>query len=159
MSNIIVSFPKVEKVNEDFTYSDLHLDLKLNQLITNESEKQTQQVDIQADYDFAAIRNSLVNLFLTSPGDKILNPEFGMDLRNFLFDPVTETIASSISDTILTAVTRFEPRVTITKLTVKPDEDNQQYIINMYVNIPLLQINDYILNLYLNSTGYVTFAN
>ena len=85
MANVNIVFPKVEKVNDNFTYSDLHLDLQVQQLVTNESAKLTQQQDIVADFDLGAIRNSIINIFLTSPGDKLLNPEFGIDLRDYLF--------------------------------------------------------------------------
>ena len=158
MANVNIAFPKVEKVNENFTFSDLHLDLQINQLVTNESAKNTQQQDIVADYDLGAIRNSIINIFLTSPGDKLLNPEFGIDLRDFLFLGVTDTIAASIYDVIFNNITRFEPRIVLNNLQVIPDYDNQQYTINMSIGVPFLRVDEYILNLYLNSQGYVVFA-
>lgn len=158
MANVNIVFPKVEKVNENFTYSDLHLDLQVQQLVTNESAKLVQQQDIVADFDLGAIRNSIVNIFLTSPGDKLLNPEFGIDLRDYLFFGVTDTIAASIYDDIYNNITRFEPRIVLSKLQVIPDYDNQQYTINMSISVPLLRVDEYILNLYLNSEGYVVFA-
>jgi phage baseplate assembly protein W len=158
MANVNIVFPKVVKVNENFTYSDLHLDLQIKQLITNESAKLTQQQDIVADFDLGAIRNSIINIFLTSPGDKLLNPEFGIDLRDYLFLSVSDTVASSIYDDIYNNITRFEPRITLNKLQVIPDYNNQQYTINMSISVPLLRVNEYILNLYLNSEGYVVFA-
>lgn len=158
MANVNIVFPKVERVNENFTYSDLHLDLQMQQLVTNESAKIPQQQDVAADYDLGAIRNSIINIFLTSPGDKLLNPEFGIDLRDYLFLSVSDTVASSIYDDIYNNITRFEPRIVLDKLQVIPDYDNQQYTINMSISVPLLRVNEYILNLYLNSEGYVVFA-
>jgi phage baseplate assembly protein W len=158
MANVNIVFPKVEQVNTNFTYSDLHLDLQMQQLVTNESAKRMQQQDVAADYDLGAIRNSIINIFLTSPGDKLLNPEFGIDLRDYLFLSVSDTVASSIYDNIYNNITRFEPRIVLDKLQVIPDYDNQQYTINMSISIPSLRVNEYILNLYLNSEGYVAFA-
>jgi len=158
MANVNIVFPKVEQVNTNFTYSDLHLDLQMQQLVTNESAKRMQQQDVAADYDLGAIRNSIINIFLTSPGDKLLNPEFGIDLRDYLFLSVSDTVASSIYDDIYNNITRFEPRIVLDKLRVIPDYDNQQYTINMSISIPSLRVNEYILNLYLNSEGYVAFA-
>lgn len=158
MANVNIMFPKVVKVDQNYTYSDLHLDLQINQLVTNESAKLTQQQDIVADFDLGAIRNSIVNIFLTSPGDKLLNPEFGIDLRDYLFLSVSDTVASSIYDDIYNNITRFEPRITLNKLQVIPDYNNQQYTINMSISVPLLRVDEYILNLYLNSEGYVVFA-
>lgn len=158
MPNVNITFPKVTKVNQNFTYSDLHLDLTTQQLITNESAKVSQQRDITVDYDLGAIRNSIVNLFLTSPGDKILNPLFGMDLRDYLFMPTSVTVAQLIKDTIVNNITVWEPRVSLTSVDVIPDFDNQQYTINMYIGIPFLQINEFILSGYINSQGYAVFA-
>ncbi len=159
MGNVNIIFPKINKVNNAFTFSDLHLDLSLQQLITNEAAKETQQQDIEADYDLGAIRNSIVNLFLTSPGDKILNPEFGMDLRDYLFMPTSESVASLIKNTIERNITVFEPRVTINALQVIPDYDNQQYTINMTVGVPFLQNTAQLnLSVNINSQGYATFT-
>ena len=158
MPNVNITFPKVTKVNQNFTYSDLHLDLTTQQLVTNESAKVSQQRDITVDYDIGAIRNSIVNLFLTSPGDKLLNPLFGMDLRDFLFMPTSVTVAQLIKDRIVSNITVWEPRVSLTSVDVIPDFDNQQYTINMYIGIPFLQINEFILSGYINSQGYAVFA-
>lgn len=158
MANVNIVFPKIDRASQNFTYSDLHLDLQVNQLVTNQVQKLTQQVDLTVDYDLGAIRNSIINIFTTSPGDKILNPEFGIDLRDYLFLPVAETVALSIYSDIFDNITRFEPRIVLNKLEVKPDYDNQQYTINMSISVPSIQVNDYILNLYLNSEGYVVFA-
>ena len=158
MPNVNITFPKVTKVNQNFTYSDLHLDLTTQQLVTNESAKVSQQRDITVDYDIGAIRNSIVNLFLTSPGDKLLNPLFGMDLRDFLFMPTSVTVAQLIKDRIVSNITIWEPRVSLTSVDVIPDFDNQQYTINMYIGIPFLQINEFILSGYINSQGYAVFA-
>jgi hypothetical protein len=158
MANVNIAFPKVEKVNNNFTFSDLHLDLQINQLVTNEAAKKVQQQDIVADYDLGAIRNSIINIFLTSPGDKLLNPVFGIDLRDYLFEGVTDTIALSIYNDIYNNITRFEPRITLNNLQVIPDYNNHQYTINMSIGVPFLRVDEYILNLYLNSQGYVVFA-
>lgn len=158
MANVNIVFPKTNKTNDAYTYADLHLDLELQQLVTNEAAKNTQQQDIVADYDLGAIRNSIVNLFLTSPGDKILNPEFGMDLRDYLFMPTSESVAGLINDTISRNINVFEPRVVLQRLNVVPDYDNQQYTINMTVVVPFLQNSTLNLSGTINSQGYATFT-
>ena len=157
VANVNIFFPKTNKVNDAYTYSDLHMDLSLQQLITNESAKASQQQDIAADYDLGAIRNSIVNLFLTSPGDKILNPAFGMDLRDYLFMPASNSVAGLIKDVILRNINVFEPRITLQQLDIVPDYDNQQYTINMIINVPFLQNATLNLSGSINSQGYATF--
>lgn len=157
MANVNIVFPKTVKVNNAYTYADLHLDLTLQQLITNEAAKNPQQQDVMADYDLGAIRNSIVNLFLTSPGDKILNPEFGMDLRDYLFMPTSTSVAALINDAITRNITYFEPRVELQSLQIIPDYNNQQYTINMTVVVPFLQNAQLNLSGTINSQGYATF--
>ena len=36
------------------------------------------------------IKSNLVNLLLTTRGERIMNPLFGTDLRNFLFEGITD---------------------------------------------------------------------
>ena len=158
MPNLNIIFPKVSKTNSAYTYADLHLDLNLQQLVTNEAAKKAQQVDISGDYDLGAIRNSLVNLFLTRPGDKILNPAFGLDLREFLFMPVSETVALLIKKAIAENIRIFETRITLQQLEVESDYDNQQYTINITVTIPSLQNKSLNLSGSINSQGYITFT-
>jgi phage baseplate assembly protein W len=157
VANVNIVFPKTNKASSAYTYADIHLDLELQQLVTNEAAKNTQQQDIAADYDLGAIRNSIVNLFLTSPGDKILNPEFGMDLRDYLFMPTSDSVAGLIRDVISRNITTFEPRIAMQQLEVIPDYDNQQYTINMTVQVPFLQNSTLNLSGSINSQGYATF--
>lgn len=156
MSNIKVNLPKIRK-SSVFTYADLHLDLLTNRPVSDAFNARPQHEDLQADFDIAAVRTSIINLFLTAPGEKILNPAYGMDLRVYLFEPVSVTIAGVISDVITTNVRIYEPRVQLTKLEVIPDPENQQYTINMFMNIPLLRVNQFIIKTHLNSQGYAVF--
>lgn len=157
MSNVNIVFPKKVQTNNSYTYADIHLDLAVQQLVTNEACKTPQQYDISADYDLGAIRNSIINLFLTSPGEKILNPEFGMDLRTYLFMPVSISVASLMRDTIIRNITVFEPRITIQSIQIIPEYDNQQYTLNITVIIPFLENAKLNLSGSINSQGYVTF--
>lgn len=156
MPSINVKFPELPRVNNNFTYADIHLDLELDQLVTNEVNKVSQVSDVKADYDVGAIRNGIINFFTTIPGDKVLNPEFGIDLRQFLFYPLSETVAFSISQQIRYNITTFDSRLTITALEVIPMYDNLEYIINISLQIPSLSSDTLDLKLNLNSSGYVT---
>ena len=103
----------VDKISPDFTYVDIHLDLKENVLLTGGGTPSPKGKDIKVDFDEGAIRNSLINIFNTIPGERFLIPEFGANLRKYLFKPVTESIANQIGRTVLNAIERWEPRVTV----------------------------------------------
>ena len=88
--------------------------------------------------DELAIKNSLVNLFNTTPGEKILNPEFGLNLKRFLFEPLTDLTARIIGETIYEGISKYEPRVRIINIGVIKDIDNQQFDITISIAIPKL---------------------
>ena len=46
----------------------------------------------------------LKNLILTSPGEKISNPTYGVGARRFLFEPLTEGLMNLIAQEIATAI-------------------------------------------------------
>jgi phage baseplate assembly protein W len=52
---------------------------------------------------------------LTSPGERIMNPNFGVGLRNFLFEPKDSAIPA-IRQRIKGQVTRYMPFIKINKL-------------------------------------------
>ena len=79
--------------------------------------------DLNVSLDIAAVKNSVSNILSTKKGEKILNPEFGLRIQDFLFEPVTDATATAISNEILNAVTLFEPRVQIVQLQVIPYPD------------------------------------
>jgi len=123
------------KTSSDFTYTDLKVDLELDFTKNNEFLKRKEIKDLKIDYDYAAVRNSIFNLFTTVPGQKLLNPAFGLNLPRYLFFTVSESTAYSIGNEILAGITAYEPRVAIRKINVQADETNQQYIINLILTM------------------------
>jgi phage baseplate assembly protein W len=142
--NIIVATIKLQTLSKPaitsspFTYSDLHLDLRYQYLINNELNRLPEVKDIAVDYDLAAIKNSIINLFTTIPGQKILNPFFGLNLVQFIFEPCDEYTAQLIGQQIQAGITTFEPRVILTKIQVIANPDQQNYQITLVINIPTL---------------------
>ena len=62
---------------QQFIYSDLALDLAIDQKVTPGYKPGTvPKNDIKASKDYNAIRNSLTNLFNTLPGQRFLFPDY-----------------------------------------------------------------------------------
>jgi phage baseplate assembly protein W len=95
--------------------------------------------DVQADYDEAAIKNSLVNLFNTLPGQNLLNPEYGLNLNQYIFLPASQTVANLIGQNILKQIGIYEPRVRVKNVNVDVNPDEQLYTITL--SILILPIN------------------
>lgn len=156
MGNVkITTLPKAREYTRDFAYADLHLDIKTSFTNKNEVYAINEQKDLVVDYDLQAIKNSIVNIFTTSPGEKILNPTFGLDLRDYLFEPVSEAIAIQISSAILNGFIRQEPRITfLQRPTVLPNPDEQSYTIRMLISVPFLEISEFLFQGLLNFEGF-----
>jgi phage baseplate assembly protein W len=151
---VIQGLPEATNANLPYTYADLHLDLREKYLINNPLNQRPEINDIMVDYDVDALKNSLLNLFSTSPGDKILSPEFGLDLRQYIFEPITRERAFDLQRTIYSGITRFEPRIVVKQVVVVPDFDNMEYNISIYYAVPTLNITNARLAGSLNKNGY-----
>jgi phage baseplate assembly protein W len=136
------------------TYKDLLLDLKVDYTKNLQLLKRREVKDIQISEDIGAVKNSLFNLFTTMPGQKILNPVYGLNLTQYLFVPVSQSQARVIGEAILKGVQKYEPRVTIKKLNIEVDEDNNQYNIFMLISVPTLNITGISLKGVLSESGY-----
>lgn len=140
-----ITISKVTGVNNNTisqgVYKDIHYPLSENMLPEEESlYGKVTRTDLQTSTDEQAVMNSIKNIFTTTPGEKVLNPEFGINLTQWLFEPASEFTAREIGEAIQTGIKKFEPRVQLTRVSVIVDEDNNQYIIKLAIQIPSLNI-------------------
>lgn len=135
-------------------YKDLKLDLTKNYTQNTELLKNKEIKDITLSEDVDAIKNSLFNLFNTMPGQKILNPIYGLNLMQYLFTGITEANARALGEAISFGIKKFEPRITLVKLNIDTDYDNNQYGITMAINIPTLKNKTISLKGILSESGY-----
>jgi phage baseplate assembly protein W len=151
------------KSNKGYTYNDLHLDFTPvyynppygSYTQHDELQHGNEIVDIVADYDLGAIANSLKNLFTTIPGQKILNPLFGLNLMQYVFEACDQDMANIIGNEIVRGVTTFEPRVSLTNVTVIAQPDLQQYNITISFTVPTIGTTSFSLNGTLSTSGFV----
>jgi phage baseplate assembly protein W len=136
------------------TYTDLRLDLKLNYTYDPRLESKDIIKDIEASYDIEAITNSLQFLFTTIPGQKILNPVYGLNLLQFLFTGITEDNARAMGEIIYRGILKYEPRVDVKKVYVFPDPENQTYEIGLKLDVPTLNIEGLPLKGVLSESGF-----
>tara|TARA_R110002051_G_scaffold184845_1_gene254072 strand:+ start:5 stop:493 length:489 start_codon:yes stop_codon:yes gene_type:complete len=137
-----------------YLYKDLFLDLEPEVYYNKQLNKNVILKDVQGSYDLQAIKNSIINIFLTSPGQKILNPEFGLDLRRYLFEPVNSSTAYEIKYDINTKLPEQEPRIRLLNVDVDAIIDAQEYYVAMQIDIPSLNAYGITLKSLLNSNGY-----
>ena len=74
-----------------------------------------------------AIARAVRNIVLTSPGEKLFDPDFGSSVSEILFENVDEISAVSIQDEIRNCLNNYEPRVDLVNVDVNPNFDENQF--------------------------------
>jgi phage baseplate assembly protein W len=69
------------------------------------------------------IKANLINLLLTNKGERVMNPEFGADLRKSLFEGITDSNNELIKIKITNAINTFIPEVILVDIVVEPNAD------------------------------------
>ena len=122
-----------------FSYADLKLDIDLNSHIpSTPTGVGKNPIDFRLSYDENAIFNSIKNIFNTRKGQKILNPTFGLDLEQFLFDNISRDNADMIGKTLYEELPIHEPRITVESVNVIARPDDNEYEITITIVIPSL---------------------
>lgn len=121
---------------QDALFVDLRLDFKTKHVFSKVLGLHQESNDILMDYNESAIKNSLINLFNTRPGQRFLFPEYGLDLNEYIFEEVTEALARVIGQRITQAIYDFEPRVKLIKCIVVAEPDNNLYDITVVIEMP-----------------------
>ena len=137
-----------------FTYADVQVDFKFDNTQQAALYSNLKNKDLVGDYNLGAIRNSIINIFTTFPGDKILTPTFGLNLNQFLFDPCSTDTAQLIGDEIKNQLVRQEPRIVVNKVRVVAQPSQSQYDITLNIAVPFINNNNTLqIRATLNSTG------
>lgn len=69
------------------------------------------------------IRESLQILLTTRIGERIIQPEYGCDLTDYLFENLNMTTKTYIRNLVETAILYYEPRIDIEQLDFEVDDD------------------------------------
>tara|TARA_R100001244_G_scaffold128797_2_gene99853 strand:- start:349 stop:837 length:489 start_codon:yes stop_codon:yes gene_type:complete len=154
LDTIKVSDVEERALNAGHLYKDLLLDLSTSYSYNQQLNRSESVRDVAALFDIEAVKTSIYNIFLTAPGQKILNPEFGIDLRMYLFEPVDRYTTFEIEADIMDKLPDLEPRITLKNVSVTADTDNQQYNIELQIDVPSLDITGLSLKSVLNSSSY-----
>tara|TARA_E500000318_G_C3565700_1_gene215540 strand:+ start:40 stop:522 length:483 start_codon:yes stop_codon:yes gene_type:complete len=146
---------KLKDKTTTFSYSDLALDFELSSDINNKPlNRADNKKDVKLLYDEQAIYQSIQNIFNTIPGQKILDPEFGLDLRQYLFQPINENTGILIGETIQEKLPLYEPRVTVHRVNIKGRPNQNEYIIELVVVIPTLNNKEQLVKGVLDTQGF-----
>ena len=91
--------------------------------------------DLVVSKDNAAIKQAVVNLLLTNKGERFFNPNYGSDIRSFLFEPLDFATAGQVRSSIKSTLNKFEPRIFVENLKVIPNFDDNGFDVEMTYTI------------------------
>lgn len=86
-----------------------------------------------------AVRNNLINYFLTGRGERYMNPSFGSGLPSELFEQITEDKLNVLGIKIRQELLDYFPKVVINDLSLVADPDNNS--IEFYLKYSILDSN------------------
>ncbi|MDX1671718.1 MAG: GPW/gp25 family protein [Balneolaceae bacterium] len=72
--------------------------------------------------DAEDINRSLQILFTTMVGERVMQPLYGCDLSQFLFEPIDTSMLSLMKEIVNDAILYFEPRIRLLDLYLEPFE-------------------------------------
>ena len=113
----------VERVSRGF--KDISMSFEVNPI----------NADIIGVKNDTAIARSIRNLVLTTPGERFFNEDLGSGVSEVLFDVLDDISGAVIRDEIEQTIIRFEPRVKLTDVKVKPDYDNNEFNVTVTYDI------------------------
>ena len=90
----------------------------------------------------AAIKNNLINYFLTNPGERPLNPSFGGGLRAFIFEQINSNNLDFLRENIQSDLGLFFPNIEIGELEILQQEDTHTITVKLTYNVTNTNISD-----------------
>ena len=106
------------------TFSDLSFELSIDG-----------SGDVKKVHDIDSISQSIRTIMSTRKGERLMNPEFGSRIHELLFDPMDRITVRKIETEMEVAIERWESRVSISGIIVKPDFDNNRYDIDIVYTV------------------------
>lgn len=82
-----------------------------------------------------AIKTNLINFMLTGKGERFMNPTFGTNLRNFLFEQIDTAELGALEKSIADSISMNFPKVVVNLLKISTDIDRNSITLSMKYSI------------------------
>ena len=83
--------------------------------------------DVVVSKDASAIKQAIVNLLLTNKGEKLFDPDYGSDIRSYLFEPLDYATANQVQSNIRYTIGKWEPRIGVNSIEAVPNYDDNGF--------------------------------
>jgi len=91
------------------------------------------------------LKSNILNYFLTNKGERVFNPTFGSNIRNYLFEQLTTQNYDGLEFMIQEDIKKYFPNVTVNSLEVFGFEDSNTLQVNISYSVKDFGINDQII--------------
>lgn len=82
-----------------------------------------------------AIRNNLLNFFLTNQTERYLNNQFGANLRAFIFEQISSDNIDSLKESIQSLIGQYFTNIKVDKLDILQYPDTNEIEVQLYYSI------------------------
>ena len=86
--------------------------------------------DVALSYDTQAVIRSIRNLLLTRHYERPFNPDLGSNVDAILFENIP-AVTNILEEEIKTMIRNYEPRATLTEVSVTADTDHNAYNVSI----------------------------
>ena len=83
------------------------------------------------DTDKDAIRSDLLHLLLTNKGERLYLPDFGSDLRKYIFEPNDSITHDDIRDNLNETIKKYIPNLYVNDITFNNDDIQELIIVEL----------------------------
>jgi len=86
------------------------------------------------------IKQNAKMVMFTVPGERVMDPEFGVGLQRYLFENITEALLDDIRSNITSQFNIYMPYMDITRLEVVDDaDDDNKILVLMQIHVSSIQ--------------------
>ena len=72
----------------------------------------------------SVVRQNIKMVILTSPGERVMDSDFGVGIRNYLFESMTGLVMDSIQFRIISQLNKYLPFVNLVNVEVSSNEES-----------------------------------
>jgi len=98
--------------------------------------------DISKVVNDDAIKQSVKNIVLTGPGEKLFNGKFGSTVSQLLFEQLDPFLVDTIQTEILNTISNYEKRVIVTSIRCIPDYEENAISVSLeyqIIGLPIVE--------------------
>jgi len=103
-----------------------------------EFDQVTKQVKLVSD--IKDIEESLNILLSTSLGERVMQPQYGCNMADFIFEELSSTVIGYIKDRVQNAIIFYESRILLEQVDVTPDDSPEllqgRFTISITYSVP-----------------------